>query len=284
MNIGSCSTVPTRYVRFFRVFPRRVQQLLLAFQFFRRQLLLLMLLSASHGRLQECLFFLQCPLFRYFWILQVFKVLLLILIIFVTSSLLFIEIFQLSKVLFLLEYRLQSGRILSRTKPRSGCIALVMFRHPRFGRFVDTDNLENPYFPIFGPMDFFELCRGDRNIGFDVVSVEIVEKTPAHHGRWCALSINESKGPTGRVVGTMIAVDGIGNPGQMGTLGEIVAAASGPNQHVIGQMAGNFVALIEIGREGFAQQGNVFVIPCIAVGDRCAIRNSGNLVTVCGCV
>mmetsp|Transcript_30199 Transcript_30199/g.59816 ORF Transcript_30199/g.59816 Transcript_30199/m.59816 type:complete len:203 (+) Transcript_30199:1003-1611(+) len=112
------------------------------------------------------------------------------------------------------------------------------------------------------------------------VAVQLVEHGRFHHGRGCTVPIHVAKRPTRRIPGTHVPVDTVGDPRQVGTLGQVVPAPAAPDQDVVGQMARDAVPLLFRVREGAGEQGDVFVVPRVPVGDRGAVGNAGDLVAV----
>ena len=66
----------------------------------------------------------------------------------------------------------------------------------------------------------------------------------------------------------------------MGRLGQVISPPSGPDQNVIGQVANDSVGLLLGAREALAQEGNVLVVPRVAIGNGGSVGDAGDLVPV----
>ena len=53
-----------------------------------------------------------------------------------------------------------------------------------------------------------------------------------------------------------------------------------PHQNIVGKVPRNGVGFFQRRREAEAKQSNVLMVPCVAVGNRRAVGNAGNLVAV----
>ena len=109
--------------------------------------------------------------------------------------------------------------------------------------------------------------------------VELVQKRPAHHGGGIPVPVHPERS-AGRVLRAVVAVDRVGDPGQVGALGEIVPPAPAPDEGVVCQVAGDLVALVDVPREDLAQEGDVLVVPGVAVGQGGSVSDAGDLVAV----
>eukprot|EP00962_Isochrysis_galbana_P036461 scaffold12605_cov114-Isochrysis_galbana.AAC.2 len=69
----------------------------------------------------------------------------------------------------------------------------------------------------------------------------------------------------------------VANACHVGALGQIVAAASSPHEHVVRQVPSDGVGLVLRCREDQAKRGDVLVIPRVAVGDGGALADACNL-------
>jgi len=79
---------------------------------------------------------------------------------------------------------------------------------------------------------------------------------------------------------TQTSIDRVCDSSQMRTLGQIVAATTCPDKHVVCQMTCNAVRFL-LGRgKNATQKRNVFVIPCVSVGNSRSIRNTSDLITI----
>ena len=78
----------------------------------------------------------------------------------------------------------------------------------------------------------------------------------------------------------MAGVDRVANAREVRRLCKVVAAAARPHEHIVGDVARERVGLLLRRGEDAPEGGNVLVIPRVAVGDRGALRDAGNLVAI----
>mmetsp|Transcript_25412 Transcript_25412/g.55838 ORF Transcript_25412/g.55838 Transcript_25412/m.55838 type:complete len:301 (+) Transcript_25412:849-1751(+) len=111
--------------------------------------------------------------------------------------------------------------------------------------------------------------------------METVQKRTFHHRRWCPLAVQQSERTARGVPGrTMVAIDGISDSRQVGAFCQVVTSASTPDQNVIGEMASDLVAFFFTGSQHLAQESNVFVVPGVAIGNRGAVSECRDLITI----
>jgi len=114
------------------------------------------------------------------------------------------------------------------------------------------------------------------------VAVQCVQHTRLHHGRGPppVRSRDHPERPARGIPRAHVPVHRVGDAGEVRALGEVVAPTAGPHQHVVGEVPGDAVSLRGGVGEGAGEEGDVFVVPRVAVGDGGAVGEAGDLVAV----
>mmetsp|Transcript_85631 Transcript_85631/g.223488 ORF Transcript_85631/g.223488 Transcript_85631/m.223488 type:complete len:332 (-) Transcript_85631:908-1903(-) len=201
-----------------------------------------------------------------------------------------VEILHLSKAPPLSNEALYRWWILAATIPATRSVAYLIFRvgnpFPAFLRNIEY--LEKPH-ALTSIIIFRRPCKLEeiriRLRRWDIfisVHVQVVHQRLLHHWRWpMVLAIDECVLAAARVlIATMIWVNRIPNASEMRRNPEIIVNCTCHDQHVVRQVPNHFVRGFLRARKEPSQCCNMFMVPCVAIGKRCAPAYARDLVSV----
>mmetsp|Transcript_39854 Transcript_39854/g.95662 ORF Transcript_39854/g.95662 Transcript_39854/m.95662 type:complete len:479 (-) Transcript_39854:602-2038(-) len=193
-----------------------------------------------------------------------------------------VEILELGKILPLGNQRLQGRRILADTIPASRFVtnAIVRIRHPLLGLQRHILHLENPHQPMLGCVRFCEPLGIRLHIRLDIMAVQLVQQRLRHHGSRLPTLIKPKLTASRIVVTTDIREHRIADARHVRGLGQIIAVAPSPDQHIIGQVSDSVPSPLLRSSEAPAQGRDVLVVPSVAIGDGGPVGDTCNLVPV----
>mmetsp|Transcript_142040 Transcript_142040/g.441672 ORF Transcript_142040/g.441672 Transcript_142040/m.441672 type:complete len:231 (+) Transcript_142040:517-1209(+) len=116
--------------------------------------------------------------------------------------------------------------------------------------------------------------------GGHVGHAELVQQGPRHHRGRRVVRVEAELVALRVVVPAVLREDGVADAGQVRRLGQVVATAAGPDEHVVRQVSDDVPRALLGARQRPAERGDVLVVPGVAVGDGGALGDAGYLVSV----
>ncbi|EPY30849.1 hypothetical protein STCU_03854 [Strigomonas culicis] len=195
------------------------------------------------------------------------------------------EVLQLLEVDALAQHRLylRRRRELARADPRVGRRAahvVLAVCDPRAAGLAHVHDLVDADEPVFRLIHLLEEAGVHHDALRPTVLMQIVQQRGPHGRRRRRVVLVESKVMTQRIVRRAdIAVDAVADARHVRRLAE-VAALPRPDVHVVRDVPHEPVGLLHRRRQHLADGGDVLVVPRVAVGERRAVGDAGDLVAV----
>ena len=174
------------------------------------------------------------------------------------------------------------GRVLPGAVPRARGVAEAVggVGVPLLGLLRDALHLVDAHLAVLGLVDLLEELGVDLDAGPDAALDQLVDDRGLGARHRGALLVVEAKGAAEGVVGADVGVDAVADAGDVRELGEVVAAAAAPDEHVVREVPDDRVRPLLGRREAPRDQRDVLEVPGVAVGQGGAVGDAGDLVPV----